>query len=311
MASQATILVAVDGSDQSRRTIAYLSRILSPNEVGLELFHVRAEMPEAFFDEGETASTAAYETEIKAWQSSRGTQINRFMEDAQKAFIGAGFPTGRVSVSIQPRKNGIARDIISKSQHGYAAVVVGRNGFGRLPNFMLGSIASKLADAVAHIPLAIVGGQPETTKVIVAYDQSWRVRKGMDKVSVLLTRSLEEILLCHIVRPLYEHHSARHSFFTRHNEAHWLDENSRKIVPAMVAAKKQLIHAGFEPKVFRSSILKEKTSRANGVCMESDVLGAGTIIVGRRGTTGVEEFAMGRVTRKILHLAFDKAIWIV
>ena len=56
---------------------------------------------------------------------------------------------------------------------------------------------------------------------------------------------------------------------------------------------------------------KEKTSRANGVCMEADTLGAGTIIVGRRGTTVVEDFAMGRVTRKILCLAFNKAIWIV
>jgi nucleotide-binding universal stress UspA family protein len=57
--------------------------------------------------------------------------------------------------------------------------------------------------------------------------------------------------------------------------------------------------------------MKEKTSRANGVCMEADTLGAGTIIVGRRGTTVVEDFAMGRVTRKILYLAFNKAIWIV
>ena len=162
MASLPTILVAVDGSDQSMHTISYLSRILSPNEVGLEFFHVRAEVPEAFFDEGETAATATYETEIETWKNSRDTQINRFMEDVQKSFIGAGFPSGSVSVSVQPRKIGIARDIISKSKRGYAAVVIGRNGFGTLPEFMIGSIASKLADAVAHIPLAIVGGQPET-----------------------------------------------------------------------------------------------------------------------------------------------------
>lgn len=311
MASLPTILVAVDGSDQSRRTITYLTRILSPDDAGLELFHVRAEVPEAFFDEGETASTAAYETEIETWKSSRSTQINRFMDDAQKSFLSAGFPSGSVSVSVHPRKIGIARDIISKSQGGYAAVVIGRNGFGTLPAFMLGSIASKLSDAVTHIPLAIVGGQPETRKVIVAYDQSWRVRKGMDKVSVLFSRSLEEILFCHIVRPLSEHHPARQSFFTSRNEAHWLDENSRKVVPAMVMAKKLLSRAGFESKAFRTAILKEKTSRANGVCMEADALGAGTIIVGRRGTTVVEDFTMGRVTRKLLYLAFNKAIWIV
>ena len=311
MVSLPTILVAVDGSDQSRHTITYLSRILSPNEVALELFHVRAEVPEAFFDEGETTATAAYETEIQTWKSSRGTQINRFMDDAQKSFMDAGFPSGSVSVSVQSRKIGIARDIIGKSQRGYAAVVIGRNGFGTLPEFMLGSIASKLAEAVAHIPLVIVGGQPETRKVIVAYDQSWRVRKGMDKVSVLFSRSLEDILFCHIVRPLSEHHPAGQSFFTSRNEAHWLDENSRKIVPAMVMAKKHLSRAGFGPQAFRTAILKEKTSRANGVCTEADTLGAGTIIVGRRGTSVVEDFAMGRVTRKILYLAFNKAIWIV
>lgn len=311
MVSLPKILVAVDGSDQSMHTITYLSRILSPKDVDIELLHVLAGAPEPFFDESATAGSAAYETGIETWKSSRGIRINRFMDDAQKSFIGAGFPSGSVSVSVQPRKNGIARDIISKSQSGYAAVVIGRSGFGTLPEFMLGSIASKLADAVAHIPLAIVGGQPETRKVIVAYDQSWRVRKGMDKVSVLFSRTLEEILFCYIVRPLSEQYPALQSFFTSRNEAHWLDENSRKIVPAMVVAKKHLSRVGFEPKAFRTAILKEKTSRANGVCTEAQTLGAGTIIVGRRGTTAVEAFTMGRVTRKILYLAFNRAIWIV
>ena len=44
---------------------------------------------------------------------------------------------------------------------------------------------------------------------------------------------------------------------------------------------------------------------------EVEVLKAGTIILGRRGATSVEEFTMGRVTRKILYLAYNKAIWIV
>ncbi len=164
MASLPTDLVAVDGSDQSMHTIAYLSRILSPKDAGLELFNVLAEVPEPFFDERATAGSAAYEPEINKWKSSRSIQIDRFMEMAQKKFMVAGFPSGSVSVSVQPRKIGIARDIISESHIGYAALVIGRNGFGTLPEFMLGSIASKLADAVAHVPLAIVGGQPVDPK---------------------------------------------------------------------------------------------------------------------------------------------------
>ncbi|HSO18231.1 MAG TPA: universal stress protein, partial [Desulfosarcina sp.] len=183
---------------------------------------------------------------------------------------------------------------------------------GTLPANIPGSIASKLADTIAHIPLCIVGGQPETTKVHVAFDQSRGIRRGLEHMEPLLSRSLQEIFLCHIVRPLSVYQPANATYFTQKNEAYWLDENSRKIIPAMVAVKQLLIRAGFDQEKFRTAIMKEKTSRADSICKEADAAGAGTIIVGRRGTTTVDMFAMGRVTRKIYYMSTtDRAIWIV
>jgi nucleotide-binding universal stress UspA family protein len=311
MESAAVILAAVDGSDQSMNTVAYLSRMLSPKNVAIELFHVSAEAPESFFDLGEIKETAGYEQEIEKWKNNRSGRIDRFMDEARTLFMHAGFPSGSISVTIQPRREGIARDIILKSDLGYAAVVIGRKGYGRLPDYVLGSIAAKLADTIADVPLVIVGGQPETRKVVVAFDRSRGIRKGLDRVSPLFSRKLEEILLCHIVRPLSEPHSARTHYFCKRNEAYWLDENSRKIVPAMVDAKQHLSSAGFAPYSLRTAIIKERTSRADGLCSEANTLGADTIVVGRRGVTTVEAFNMGRVTRKILFLAFNRAIWIV
>ena len=194
---------------------------------------------------------------------------------------------------------------------GYAAIAIGRKGFGTLPEYMLGSIAAKLADSIDHIPLVIVGGQPDTRRAVVAFDKSRGIRQGLAKVSCLLSTGLEDILLCHIVRPLSEPHSSRESYFNSRSEANWLDENTRKIVPAMVEAKQLLSRAGFNPQSFHTAIIKEKTSRADGIMGEIEALKAGTIVLGRRGTTTVEEFTMGRVTRKILYLAYNKAIWIV
>jgi nucleotide-binding universal stress UspA family protein len=305
------ILAAVDGSDQSLQTITYLSQILSPADVGVELFHVLSDAPEPLFDLGELEEAAAFEPQIGQWKAGRSLQIDRFMEAARQRFLEAGFPAANITASVQSRKSGIARDILAKSRLGYAAVAIGRNGFGAMPAFMLGSIAAKLADTVAHVPLAIVGGRPETRNLFVAFDRSRGIRSGFSQVGPLLSRALEQILLCHIVRPLSGPAPARESYFSRRNEAHWLDENSRRIIPALVEAKQFLSRAGFDPKSFRTAIIKEKTSRAEGLCAESAALGAGTIVVGRRGATTVEAFAMGRVTRKILHLAFDKAIWIV
>jgi nucleotide-binding universal stress UspA family protein len=311
MAPVPVILVAVDGTDRSMNTVDYLSRILAPKNVSIELYHVLADAPESFFDWGEEERTAAYASEIEKWRSSRRIQIDRFMDEARKTFVNAGFPSGSVSTTVQPRNVGIARDIIRKSSQGFAAVVIGRKGFGTLPEFMLGSIAAKLADTVAHVPLAIVGGQPETRKVLVAVDRSRAVRKGLDQLSPLLVRTFEDILLCHIVRPLSEPHPARTPYFSSRDEAHWVDENSRKIIPTLVEVRQRLSQVGFDQKSLRTAILKEKTSRAEGLWGEAGTLGAGTIIIGRRGATTVEEFSMGRVTRKILYMAFEKAIWII
>jgi nucleotide-binding universal stress UspA family protein len=311
VATVPVILAPVDGSDQSMSTIAYLGRTLSEKNVAIEIFHVLSEAPEPFFDLDETCETAAFQSEIGKWKSSRSSRIERFMEEARKNLALSGFPASHISVAILPRQAGIARDIVNKSGNGYAAVAIGRRGFGTLPDFMLGSIAAKLADTIDHVPLAIVGGQPDTRRAVVAFDRSRGIRQGLDKMSRLLSPKLEEILLCHIVRPLSEPHPARESYFNSRNEANWLDENSRQIIPAMVDAKQRLSRAGFDPKSFHTAIIKEKTSRADGIMSEMDSLGAGTIIIGRRGTTNVEEFSMGRVTRKILYLACSSAIWIV
>jgi nucleotide-binding universal stress UspA family protein len=311
MATVPVILVAVDGSEQSMHTVAYLSRVLSPKNVGIELFHVLAEAPESFYDQGETEGTADFETPIEKWKGGSALRMDQFMDEARKALTDAGFPSGSITVSIQPRKSGIARDIINKSAVGCAAVAIGRKGFGTLPDFMMGNIAAKLADSIALVPLVIVGGRPETRKVVVGFDRSRGIRKGLDQVGPLLSRKLEQILLCHIVRPLSGPHLARKSYFSSREEAHWLDENSRKIVPVLVDAKQRLSRAGFDQKAFHTAIIKEKTSRAEGLRAEAEALGAGTIILGRRGATSVEEFAMGRVTRKILYMVYDRAIWIV
>lgn len=128
MASLPTILFAADGSDQSRHTITYLRRILSPNEVYLELFHVRAEVPEAFFDGGETSSTAAYETEIETWKSSRGIQINQFMD-----FEPCGIQTTGISHSHFKRENQPCERHLHRS--GYPR---GRRHYRRPPRHLCG-----------------------------------------------------------------------------------------------------------------------------------------------------------------------------
>ena len=310
MSHAPAILVALDGSEPSFGTAVYLSRILAPRNISVDLFHVKSSAPETLFDAG-ADDTGDYAAEIGEWARQGGGHVQTFMEKARQCFLEAGFAPEAVSVTVQSRHAGIARDIIDRAGRGCAAVAIGRRGFGRLPEFMLGSIAAKLAETLTHVPLAVVGGQPALERVLVAFDNSPCIRQGFDQVMRLFNRRLKEMLLCHIVRPLSVPHSVARPFFSPGSEAHWLDESSRKIVPAMVAAKERFCQDGFDPDAFRTAILKEKISRAEAIMVQAGDPGFGTIVVGRRGMTPVPSFSMGRVTRKVLQMAYQQAVWIV
>lgn len=74
---------------------------------------------------------------------------------------------------------------------------------------------------------------------------------------------------------------------------------------------KHLSSIGFDPDAFRTAILKKKVSRADASVREADAHEFGTIVAGRHGASSVKAFTMGRVTRKVLSMAANKAIWVV
>ena len=311
MTTKPVVLLAVDGSPQSMLAVVYISQLIDPKRVAVDLFHVKADAPEAIYDLVGDEGISHYAQEIGQWAALASTSIGRFMEQSKEVFLEAGFPAADVTIAIQPRKIGIARDILNRCESGYAAVVFGRQGYGALGEYMLGSVAAKLVEAVSHVPVVIVGGGTDNKKVMVAFDSSKQIQHGLEQVSRLVIKDLDEILLCHIVRPLALPSSAVRYSFKAGYDSHWLDANTQKIIPDMVAAKKRLSHTGFDLDIFKTAILKEKSSRAKGLSEEADARGFGTIIIGRRGLTVVKEFTMGRVPRKLLHLTLHQAVWIV
>ena len=52
MSHAPAILVALDGSEPSFGTAVYLSRILAPRNISVDLFHVKPSAPETLFDAG-------------------------------------------------------------------------------------------------------------------------------------------------------------------------------------------------------------------------------------------------------------------
>jgi nucleotide-binding universal stress UspA family protein len=76
-------------------------------------------------------------------------------------------------------------------------------------------------------------------------------------------------------------------------------------------ATSRLEHAGFGRNQITARTATGVLSRAGAIIQYALKGEYGTIVVGRRGLSEVEEFPMGRVSNKVIHMARELAVWVV
>lgn len=304
------VLVSVDGSHKSMAAVDYAGKIMSKENIRLTLFHVLMQRPETYLDFN-MISSREDSSMLEEWSKKSGKYVEKFMSHAVHKLTQSGFSSNSVNVVSQNLETGYARDILKKAADNFDAVVVGRYGFSNLGNHVLGSITSKLAESIHKIPLIVVGTEVDAKKILIAFDGSVNSKRAVDYVGDFADKEDCQVLLLTIVRPLNTPILSHEQFFRQGYEKDWLDANTRKMAPIMAEMRKRLVSRGFNADRISETILKETQSRAEGIFSEARTQGFGTIVAGRKGLSDVSEFVMGRVTRKILFMGSDKAVWIV
>jgi nucleotide-binding universal stress UspA family protein len=305
------VLVAVDGSNQSLEAVRYVSNTFLSHSTKVVLFHVLSSLPEFFYDLGETPRIPQATATIVGCEIALRESINRFMSEAQDILVRAGISEERVEIYIHDREEGIARDIIRESGHGYSVVIVGRNGLNKVNGFVLGSAASKVVEKIINIPTIIVGGKPNLVRILLALDQSNDAMQAVEYVATTLDGSAFTVTLFHVVR---DFNFLDQRFGTVINLTHkkeWVEEAKLAVKPVFEEARGRLVDAGLDPKRINTKLIEGASSRAGAIVEEATKGGYGTIVVGRRGVSKVYEFLMGRVSNKVIQMAKDQAVWVV
>ena len=290
------ILLAVDGSDQAFEAVRYVSLLFPPNCMEVVLFHVMTKVPESFWDVEKEPAYSHKVATTRAWELQQKKEIQEFMEKARRLFLDQNAPEDAVRIKIQERKVGIARDIIYESQNDYHGVVVGRWGMSQLKDFLSGSIANKLIGRLINVPLCVVGGIPKIGKILVAIDASEGAMRAIDYVGDMVDSLHWEITLFHAVRDLDR------------EELHRAEKSMEYVFEE---ASGHLEKAGFNSNQITTRMITGVSSRAGAIVVEVLKEGYGTIVVGRRGLSHVEEFFMGRVSNKVIQMARKMAVWVV
>ena len=79
----------------------------------------------------------------------------------------------------------------------------------------------------------------------------------------------------------------------------------------MRKAEDMLIRAGVSESHISQKVVDGSRSAANDILEEARNYQYGTIVMGRRGISGVQEFFMGSVSSKVLQNSTGMAVWIV
>ena len=309
------ILIAVDASEYSLESVRYVGRLLPAETTTITLLHVLDPNPECFSDLELMSSMEPDDFGTHAWAAQQKKIMQQFMERAESLLVSLGYPENGVSISIREREAGIARDIAAEAHKGYDALVVGRKGMSAVRDLIMGSTAHKLVSSLDRVAVWVVGGSPEPGGILVAMDSSEGARRALQYVGRIFGRAHPDLLLLHVARGL---DLRQPGFEDISPEDDWLRKTKdelKKAEDAMGAVFEDSIdhlrRQGADASRIKTRILPGVYSRAAAIFGEAMEEGCGTIVVGRRGLSRVEEFVMGRVSSKVLQLAREMAVWVV
>lgn len=300
------VLLAVDGSDQSMEMVNYVGKACNLSQCDVMLFHVLDKVPDIFWDWEKDPQASKHLEHMRAWDTHREEKMREFLAEASRCLCNGGCPEDAITTTIQRRNEGIARDILKESQYGYAALGLGRNGLGAIDDAMLGSVASKLLINLTDVNVLLVGGKPEPGKILIGMDNSLGSLRVVNFAARVLAGSMSSVTLAHVIRGT-------------------VDDTGKAISDDYVKAQSQRARETMEPVFAEAAAKLEKAgiqkvdskfitgvgSRAVALFEEARKGEFGSIAVGRRGLSEVQEFHMGRVATKLTQIAKNMAVWII
>lgn len=317
MTIQKKLLVLVDGSGRSIKTVNYIKDFMPVDDnTQIVLFHVFSGVPEEYRDLKGDGTCVNAVSQLENWEMNQAGKIMATLEWAKKILVTGGFPERSIEIKFHHLEKGVARDIIEEAKNGYSAVVLRRRGMGALKSMILGSVAVKLLQSLTFIPIIIVGQAPPARKILLAVDNSPSSMKAVEFISSLLGGHGYEITVFHAIIGLgainFELPGVDAPEFPEVTMPYTCVEAFKsKMVQLFKVIKEALVTSGFEAEKISEKIITGVHSRSETIVKEAEDNECGTIVVGRRGISKVEAFFMGRVGHKVVYGGKHFTVWVV
>lgn len=151
------ILVAIDDSENARRAVEFVADTFAP-DTKVTLFSVLQDTA-ALCEMNSPELTPYFTSQQSSFcllEEKKKELVNEASKIAKDILIEAGFAEPNITIKVDLKKSGVARDIIKESQAGYSLIVLGRKGVSGIKEFILGSVSQKVFNSAKDVSVLFV-----------------------------------------------------------------------------------------------------------------------------------------------------------
>ena len=308
---QKIIVVPVDGSENALKSLDYINLVFGPqHNLKTTLFYVLPKLPPILLEESKKDRKIV--KKLQDVESRNAEMAQRLLKVAKDRLIDMGFAKKSVEAVFRKVEVGIARDIVHWSEKKKAdAVFITTRGRSRLETFFMGEIAAKVLEYCRICPVWMLKGSIQNKHVLVAVDNSENALRAVDHAGFMLSGTDAKVTVFHSKRDLRRFIPKAVLDEFPEVQKYWRHKAGEEIVPFMQKAKDMLLAAGLGKDQISTRVVDGSRSAAADILNEAQNSDSGTIVLGLRGYSGVKDFTMGNVTRKVLNQARDMTVSVV
>ena len=305
------IVLPVDGSDNAHRSLEYID-LMYGKEHNLEvtLKHILPSLPPILADDRSLSRETG--NKLKALENKSIRMAEKILNQAKNLLLEKGFDEDRLQTVYRKKTESIPQDICNWVEDKRAdSVLISTRGRSKLEAFFMGEVSSKLLEYCRVCPVWIVEGKVTSNRVLVAVDSSDNSLRAVDHVGFMLAGTDNPVTLFHTMRHLRRFVPQEVLDEAPELEELWKTKAGQEIEPFMKKAKEMLLGAGLDDSRITTKVVDGSRSPASDILDEARNNDYGTIVLGRRGLSGVKEFFMGSVSSKVLQNCAGMAAWVV
>ncbi|MGD8469421.1 MAG: universal stress protein [Desulfobacterales bacterium] len=307
-----TIVVPVDGSENALKPMDYINLIFGPkHSLKLSLVYLLPKLPLILVEESRKSQETV--DQLQEIEKRNSQMAEHILADAKDRLRNIGFTQKAVETVFRDIRVGVARDICSWAEKNKKAdaIFISSRGHGRVRAFFTGKIANKVLEYVKVCPVWMVKGAVRNKNVLIAVDNSENAMRAVDHAGFILSGTEVMVTVYHSKRDLRRFVPKEVLQEFPGVQKFWQKKAGDMVAPYMKKARSKLLQAGLAENQISVKVIDGSRSAARDILNEAEENAIGTVILGRKGYSNVEDYSMGSTTKKVLDRASDMTVCIV